>query len=81
MHIEQPHPELKALMAEHNALSAAFITAWNPLSQNLPAKENQARQDELKVNLKKSGLICIDGNGKHPSNNWPGEVSVLVGGV
>ena len=81
MHIEQPHPELKALMAEHNALSAAFITAWNPLSQNLPAKENQARQDELKVNPKKSGLICIDGNGKHPSNNWPGEVSVLVGGV
>jgi hypothetical protein len=24
--------ELKALMAELNALSAAFITAWNPFS-------------------------------------------------
>jgi hypothetical protein len=81
MHIGQPCPELKALMADHNVLSAAFITAWNPFSQNLPAKENQARQDELKANLKKRGLICIDGIGKHPSNNWPGEVSVLVLGL
>ena len=81
MRINQPCPDLKALMAEHNALSAAFITAWNPFSQNLPGKENKARQDELKSNLKKRGLICIDGIGKHPSNNWPGEVSVLVLGL
>jgi hypothetical protein len=81
MHIGQHCPELKALMAEQNVLSAAFITAWNPFSQNLPAKENQDRQDELKANLKKRGLICIDGIGKHPSNNWPGEVSVLVLGL
>ena len=81
MHIGQPCPELKALMAEYNALSAAFITAWNPFSQNLHAKENQDRQDELKANIKKRGLICIDGIGKHPSNNWPGEVSVLVLGL
>jgi Protein of unknown function (DUF3293) len=26
-------------------------------------------------------LNCIDGIGKHPSNNWPGEVSVLVLGL
>jgi hypothetical protein len=81
MHIGQPCPELKALMAEHNAQGAAFITAWNPFSQSLHAKENQARQEELKANIKKRGLICIDGIGKHPSNNWLGEVSVLVLGL
>ena len=81
MHIGQSCPELKALMDKHNVLSAAFITAWNPLSQNLHPKENQARQDELKVNLNRRGLICIDGIGKHPSNNWPGEASVLVLGL
>lgn len=81
MHIGQPCSELKALMADQNALSAAFITACNPFSQNLPAKENKARQDELKANLKKRGLVCIDGIGKHPSNNWPGEVSVFVLGL
>jgi hypothetical protein len=62
-------------------INGFIITAWNPFSQNLPAKENQARQDELKANLKKRGLICIDGIGKHPSNNWPGEVSVLALGL
>ena len=81
MQIGQPCTELKALMAEHNALSAAFITAWNPFSQNLPAKENQARQDELKASLQERGLICIDGIGKHPNNKWPGEVSVLALGL
>jgi hypothetical protein len=35
IHIDKPCPELKALMAEHNALSAVFVTAWNPFSQNL----------------------------------------------
>ncbi len=81
LHIGKPCPQLKALMAEHNALSAAFITAWNPFSQNLPAKENQARQNELKATLKRRSLVCIDGIGKHPSNNWPGEVSILVLGL
>ncbi len=81
MHIGQPCPELKKLMAEHNALSAAFITAWNPFSQNLPAEENNSRQEELNATLKKRGLICIDGIGKHPRNNYPGEVSVLVLGL
>ena len=81
MYIGRPCPELKILMADQNALSAAFITAWNPFSQNLPATENKARQDKLKATLKKSGLTCIDGIGKHPSNNWPGEVSVLVLGL
>ena len=81
MHIGQPCPELKALMAEHNALGAAYITAWNPFSRQLTDPENKARQDELKATLKKRGLICIDGIGQHPSNNWLGEVSVLVLGL
>ncbi len=36
---------------------------------------------QLITNLKNRGLICIDGIGKHTSNNWPGEVSVLVLGL
>ena len=38
MHIGQACPVLQALMAEHFALSATFITAWNPFSQRLPNK-------------------------------------------
>jgi hypothetical protein len=38
-------------------------------------------QDELKANLKSRGLICIDGIGKHPINNWPGEIIFLALGL
>lgn len=78
MNIGQPCPELKALMAEHNALCAAFITAWNPFSQQLSAKQNEDRQQALKDELKRRGLKFIKGTGQHPSNNWPGDASVLV---
>lgn len=78
MNIGQPCPELKALMAEHNALCAAFITAWNPFSQQLSAKQNEDRQQALLAELKRRGLKFIEGIGQHPSNNWPGEPSVLV---
>ena len=78
MNIGQPCPALKSLMNEHNALCAAFITAWNPFSQQLSAQQNEVRQQELKAELKRRGLKFIEGIGNHPSNNWPGEPSVLV---
>jgi len=81
MHIGQPCTQLKSLMAEHNALNAAYITAWNPFSRQLTEPENKARQDELRANIKKRGLIYIDGIGQHPSNNWSGEASLLILGL
>lgn len=78
MRIGQPCPELSRLMAEQNANCAAFITAWNPFSQQLSPKENEQRQQELKAQLKTRGLSFIDGIGQHPSNEWPGEPSVLI---
>ena len=35
MHIAQPCPEHKGLIADHNALAAAYIIAWNPFSRKL----------------------------------------------
>ena len=78
MNIGKPCLELKKLMAESNALGAAFITAWNPFAQKLSDRENETRQHELKDTLKKRGLVCIDGIGQHPSNGWKGEPSVLI---
>lgn len=81
INIGKPSPELKKLMADRNALCAAYITACNPFARKLSDRENETRQQDLKDKLKRRGLICIDGIGKHPSNNWPGEVSVLVLGL
>jgi hypothetical protein len=81
MNIGKVSLELKQLMDHHNALGAAFITAWNPFSEQLSQQKNEERQDALKAELKKRSLKFIDGIGQHPSNNWPGEPSVLVLGL
>jgi hypothetical protein len=78
MKIGQPCPELARLMAEHKAQCAAFITAWNPFSQALSLTENEQRQQALKAQIKTHGLSWIEGIGQHPSNQWPGEPSVLI---
>ena len=81
MNIGKACPGLKQLMVQHNALGAAFITAWNPFSEQLSLLKNEERQNALKAELKRRGLKFIDGIGQHPSNNWPGEPSVLVWGL
>lgn len=78
MRVGEPCLELARLMAERNANCVAFITAWNPFSQQLSLKENEQRQQALKAQLKTRGLSFIDGIGQHPSNEWPGEPSVLI---
>ncbi|MDP4922367.1 MAG: DUF3293 domain-containing protein [Limnohabitans sp.] len=44
----------------------------------LSPKENEQRQLNLKVQLKTRGLSFTNGIGQHPSNDWPGEPSVLI---
>ena len=78
MNIGQICPELARLLAERNVQCAAFVTAWNPCSQQLSLEANELRQQALKAELKKSGLCFIDGIGQLPSNQWPGEPSVLI---
>jgi hypothetical protein len=68
-------------MSHHKVMCAAFITAHNPFSRQLSESENSLRQADLKAKLNQRGLICIDGIGQHPSNHWPGEISVLVLGL
>ena len=72
---------LRALMATSHHRHAAFITAWNPFGQPLTAKENATRQAALVRDVDALGLAYIEGIGQHPSNNWPGEHSLLVLGI
>lgn len=60
---------------------SAFITALNPLSQQLSAQENEERHQALMAEIKSQSLSFLPGKGKHPSNNWPAEQSVLVLGL
>lgn len=75
------NPALSALHDAHHVACSAFITACNPFSQNLDPQANAARQEALVRDLEALGLAFIEGIGKHPSNTWPGEASLLVLGA
>ena len=51
------------------------------LRATITVQKTRGLSYSLSTNLKERRLICINGIGKHPSNNWPGEVSVLVLGL
>ena len=59
----------------------AFITAWNPHSQQLPAEENAARQAELVNVLRVRGWVFYEGTGIPGDPTWQPEESVLVLGM
>lgn len=72
---------LKSLYSTRRADSAAFVTAYNPFSQQLSDQQNALRQEALEAELAKRGLAFMSGVGQHPSGDWPGEPSFLVLGI
>ena len=78
MHIGQPCPELKALMAYHNALSAAFITAWNPFSLRRGKQTNEQAHRRLAAALRLQRTTYLEGEGCGADDNWTPECSVLA---
>jgi Protein of unknown function (DUF3293) len=63
------------------AESSAFITACNPNSKPLDDQANAQRHALLRRELKERNLAFIEGEGRHPSNGWPGEASFLIFGI
>jgi hypothetical protein len=72
---------LKSVYSARRVDSAAFVTAYNPFSQQLSEQQNAFRQEALGAELAKRGLTFIAGVGQHPSGDWPGEPSFLVLGI
>ncbi len=81
LRIGQHSQELDALLKDTGHDCAAFITAWNPMSQPLSTEENRSRQQSLLNEINAIGLTALQGIGQHPSNGWPGEESILVPGL
>ena len=74
-------PDLLGLYKRHSVDCAAFLTGWNPFSREVSETENQERQKALAAELTCRSLTFLEGIGRHPSNNWPGEESFLVLGL
>jgi len=81
LHIGVASDALLATHARHGVSCSAYLTAFNPYSQQLDAESNTRRQDELVAMLAGRGFTSLPGVGQHPTNGWPGEPSVLALGV
>ena len=81
LRVGRPSPELAQLHRQEGVGCSAFITACNPASQPLDVAANASRQAQLEAELAARGLSWLPAVGQHPTNQWPGEPSVLVLGL
>ena len=63
------------------ARSAAFITAWNPFSEERTISENAAANAAMEANLQACGLLYFHGEGQGTDQQWAAEASFLVLGI
>ena len=81
LNIGQFSVQLKQFLNFHKVTSAAFVTAYNPFSQQLSEDENSERQTRLIDEIQSRGLSLFQGLGQHPNHQWQGEPSVLILGI
>ena len=81
LQVGRANPDLANLYKTQRVESCAFITACNPLSQQMDDAVNAHRQAILAAELHRRSLIFIEGIGQHPSGKWTGEASFLVWGL
>ena len=79
-HLGEQNDGLRILFASFNVESAAFITAWNPGSEQLPLDENYDRQAALLEAISQLRLNYFVGRGESPAGDWA-EDSYLVLGI
>jgi hypothetical protein len=74
-------PELESIYKTSHKHTAAFITAFNPYSQELSAQENKDRNHKLEELIQSLDFDYIHGEGKCGDGDWDGEKSFLIFGI
>ncbi len=73
--------ELMRLYESTNSNSAAFTTAYNPGSNELPTDVNEIRNQELEKLISSMSYPFMRGTGKCADDDGLGEVSLLIIGM
>jgi len=81
LRIGELNSALAAACKHHGAEFCAYITACNPNCKPLDDEGNAQRHALFRQELKGRSLAFIEGEGRHPSNGWPGEASFLIFGI
>ncbi len=76
LNLDTTSPELKELYARHNAITAVFMTAWNPHSETTDPDRNEINMVALLHDL--TGYTLYNGEGADPTGEWPPERNVLA---
>lgn len=81
MRVGQLCSELDQLMIASDAISCAFITAWNPGSVRLLEPANCAKQNQLIQEVRDRGFAFLHGRGVGEGSGWTPEPSILIIGI
>jgi hypothetical protein len=73
--------ELDSIYKTSHKYTAAFITAFNPYSQELSNQENKDRNYKLEELIQSLHFDYIHGEGKCGNDDWDGEESFLIIGI
>lgn len=78
LRIGEPNPGLDALLEEHAASAAAFLSAANPFGA--PATEGENDVAFKALSHLSGDYLCFEGEGRDPdpASDWPPERSLLV---
>lgn len=81
LRIDAHSDELKAVYSKRGVEAAAFLTAWNPLSEATSRQVNAEAQAALMRRLADTGYPLRSGLGIDPAGDWPREESMFVPGL
>jgi hypothetical protein len=79
--IGESTPRLREFYRSYDAETAAFLTAWNPFSEQASESDNRAWQAELERRAEALASVQIKSCGVGPSGDWEPEDSTLIIGI
>ena len=70
VNIDKTCSKAASLLQPFTPAGGVFITAWNPLGEELTFEDNEKANQTLKAELLKQGLNIIDGYGESKDGKW-----------
>ena len=81
LRIGEVNHQLVEVMKQRQVTTAAYLTAFNPYSQQLSLDENIVAQEHLVADLDSLAISYLKGRGRDAAELWPAEPSVLALGI
>jgi len=81
MRVDERSDALADCQRTQGVQCSAFVSAWNPRSEQQSAVVNAAAHARLLAMLKDEGYRWLPACGQDPAGQWPAEQSLLVLGI